>query len=180
MVLERKFTIYFCSFLEVLVQSRTMNRSHNLSCPCYSRVTTALLYPLNKPLNHLHRQVIIQFTCICTDFCHHLQGVESCHDSSCLQVGWDFDLILTKILPWGQACTVQWGRALHGDARTSMSQGSRHLGSGHCQAELPCWRQKQLTLAHTASPSPRCLVPCLLQATPGSSLCPPLPSPFCF
>lgn len=122
-----------------------MNSSHSLSCPCYSGVTIALLHPINKPLNHLHRARDFNFICICCDFCHHLQGVESCHDSSCLQVGRDFDLILTKILPWGQACTVQWGRALHGDAKAS-----HHPGSGHCQVEPPSQRAKQLTLPHTA------------------------------
>jgi len=76
-----------------------MNSSHSLSHPYWSRATIALLYALNKALNHLHRQVIIKFTCICSNFCHHLQAVESCHGSSCLQVDWDFDLILTKILP---------------------------------------------------------------------------------
>lgn len=125
--------------------NQTTDRSHNLNCPCYSRVTIALLYLLKKALRHLYRQVIIRFTCICSDFCHHLQGVESYHDSSCLQV----------------------------------IKASLHPGPEHCQVELLCWRQEQLTPAHIASLCPCCLLPCLL-ATPSSSLCLPLPSPVCF
>lgn len=117
-----------------------LNSSHSLRCPCYSRVTTVLLYPLNKPLNH-HNTGDFKFTCICCDSCHHLQGVESCHDSSCLQVGRDFHLILTKVFPWGQACTVQWGRALHGDAKAviTLAQGSARLSHplGE-QSSSPC------------------------------------------
>lgn len=154
-----------------------MNSSHSLSCPCYSGVTIALLHPINKPLNHLHRARDFNFICICCDFCHHLQGVESCHDSSCLQVGRDFDLILTKILPWGQACTVQWGRVLH---CMEMPRPLITLAQGAARLSHPLREGSSSPCLILPSHSPCCLLSCLFQATLGSFLCPSLPLPFCF
>lgn len=61
-MLEGEVTIHFLLFTakkRMINTSQITNSSHSLSCPYYSRVTTGLLYTLNKPLNLLLGQVIL-------------------------------------------------------------------------------------------------------------------------
>lgn len=111
-----------------------------------------LFFLLHKPQNHLHWQVIIKFTRSHSNFCHDLQGVEGYQDSSCLQAGWDFVLILSVVSPLGQAWVAWWGMQVPGP--------SCPPGSGHQQAEPLCWRRSSLPLAAPG------------HTTPGSSACP--------
>lgn len=120
--------------------------------PTTQGAALGLLFLLHEPQNHSHWQVIVKFTCGHSDFCHDLQGVECNQDSSCLQAGWDFVLILTVVVPLGQAWVAWGGMQVPGP--------SCPPSSGHQQEEPLCWRRSSLPLAAPG------------HATPGSSACP--------